>query len=317
MKLEATTGVEPVNGGFANLCLRPLGYVASAALELTPREGAGKGAQRQRRIFPRSRWLAPPQLLLNSRVSLTVAIITLNEAERIERVLKSAPVADELLVLDSGSTDGTVELARSLGARVVEEAWRGYGPQKNRALELARGEWVLSLDADEVVTPELRGAVEAVIAEPADGVDGYSVLRRNWWRDAWVRRGVYGPRKKVRLVRTGAGRWVGGALHETLEVGGRVEALDGFLDHYPYDSVEEFEATSRSYAKLFAEKGLAEGRRSRWWDRQLRPPLHLIKALLLQGGALEGAAGLQLARLGAAEVAMKWRELAKAERDGK
>lgn len=239
---------------------------------------------------------------------LTLAIITCNEEERISRAIASAGDVAEVLVVDSGSTDRTVSIARELGARVIETDWPGYGAQKNRALAAAKQEWVLSIDADEALSPELLDSLRALFRTGPE-LTAYAVRRQNHWRGKRVRFGVYGPQWKTRLVRSGAGQWKGGILHETLEANGKVGQLTGILEHWPYRDVEEFRETSRRYAELFAEKSISEGRRSRWWDRAFRPILHFVKSCLLKGGFLEGKRGLELALLGAQEVAQKWRRL--------
>ena len=239
---------------------------------------------------------------------VTLAIITRNEEERISAVIESAGDVAEVLVLDSGSTDRTVEIARDLGARVEVLDWPGYGAQKNRALQMAQQPWVLSLDADERVGPELLETLGQVFEGGAE-FDGYAVLRRNHWEGRAVRFGVYGPSWKTRLVRRGVGEWVGGILHETLECDGPVGRLSGFLEHFPYRDRGEFEQTAQQYARLFAQKAYSEGRSARWWDVQCRPSLHFIKSYLLKAGMLDGKMGFDLARLGAWEVGLKWTSL--------
>ena len=243
---------------------------------------------------------------------VTLAIITRNEEERISAAIESAGDVAEVLVLDSGSTDRTVEIAHDLGARVEVLDWPGYGAQKNRALQMSQQPWVLSLDADENLGPQL---LQSLIRLFEDGPhhDGYALLRRNHWAGQAVRFGVYGPSWKTRLVRKGAGRWEGGILHETLEIEGQVGRLSGFLEHFPYRDRDEFEQTAQQYAVLFAQKAQQEGRSAHWWDVQLRPSLHFIKSYLLKAGILDGKMGFELARLGAWEVGLKWSSLSKTE----
>lgn len=245
---------------------------------------------------------------------LTLAIITRDEEERISRAIESVGDVAEVLVLDSGSTDKTVSIAESLGARVIQTDWPGYGAQKNRALEMAAQDWVLSIDADEAVSAELRAALEQLFkTEPT--CSAYAVRRQNHWKGHRIRFGTYGPQWKTRLVRKGAAVWEGGILHETLVAKNSVGRLRGVLEHWPYKDEADFQETSQNYATLFAEKSLSEGRRSRWWDRHLRPILHFVKSALLKGGFLEGKRGFRLASLGAKEVAMKWSRLAVLERE--
>ena len=248
------------------------------------------------------------QAIVLAMLPLTLAIITRDEEARISGAIASAGDVAEVLVLDSGSTDRTVEIARGLGARVECVDWPGYGAQKNRALEMATEEWVLSIDADEQLSPELMAEFGALFEEGA-AYDAYAVLRRNHWKGQPVRGGVYGPSWKTRLIRRGTGRWEGGILHETLEAEGSTGRLKGFLEHTPYRDEEDFLHTSENYAVLFAKKAHAAGRVSHWWDRAFRPLLHFVKAYLLKMGFLDGKRGFDLARFGAREVAMKWRSL--------
>lgn len=243
---------------------------------------------------------------------LTLAIITRDEASRISQAITSVGVVAEILVLDSGSTDETVAIARGLGARVEVVDWPGYGAQKNRALEMAQQDWVLSIDADEVLSEDLRSALSSLFEGKMEH-DAYAVLRRNHWQDNPVRGGAYGPSWKTRLVRKGHGRWVGGILHETLSVDSTVGRLSGFLEHTPYRSEEEFQATAINYAELFAEKGLMEGRRARWFDAAVRPILHFVKAYLLKAGFRDGKTGWKLALLESRAVALKWSSLRSAQ----
>ena len=245
---------------------------------------------------------------------LTLAIITCNEEERISRAIASAGSVAEVLVVDSGSTDKTVAVAKGMGSRVIHAEWPGYGPQKNRALEEATENWVLSIDADEAITPELLDSIQELFRQ-GPKLKAYAFQRQNYWRGKRVRFGSYGPQWKTRLIQKGAGSWEGGILHETLETPETVGRLDGMLDHWPYRDEEDFRETSTAYAELFAQKALAEGRRARWWDTLFRPILHFVKSGLLKGGFLEGRRGLQLAFLGACEVAEKWSRLSTLQRE--
>jgi glycosyltransferase involved in cell wall biosynthesis len=243
---------------------------------------------------------------------LTLAIITRDEASRISQAIASVGAVAEILVLDSGSTDETVAIARGLGARVEQVDWPGYGAQKNRALEMAQQDWVLSIDADEVLSEDLRRALQALFKGDIEH-SAYAVLRRNHWQGKPVRGGAYGPCWKNRLVRKSQGRWVGGILHETLSVDSPVGQLSGFLEHTPYRDEEEFRATAADYAALFAKKNLMAGRRARWFDAAVRPILHFVKAYLLKAGFRDGKTGWKLAVLESRAVALKWSSLRSAQ----
>jgi glycosyltransferase involved in cell wall biosynthesis len=239
---------------------------------------------------------------------LTLAIVARDEADRIGRAIASVPGAAEVLVLDSGSTDATVAVAEAAGARVVHTDWPGYGAQKNRAMKMAGQPWVLFLDADEWLDADLLAAVARVLEDPAGGV-GFSVRRRNRYLGRSVRGGCFGPSWKVRLVRTGAGCWKGGMLHESLVCSGPTHRLKGLLEHDPFRNELDWAQTGRHYAALFARQGLEQGRVAHAWDLLLRPPLHFVKSILLRAGFRDGMLGLRLAFWGARDVAWKWQAL--------
>ena len=240
--------------------------------------------------------------------SLTLAVIAKNEADRIADCLRSVPCADELLVLDSGSTDATVSIARDCGARVLETDWPGFVAQKNRALESARGDVVLSLDADERLSPEALQEVERVLAS-RDEAHGWSFPRCSTWLGRPIRHGRWYPDRKVRLVCRGQGHWAGRDPHDRLVVAGVVRRLAGDILHDPYRDFSEHLGTIDRYARLSAESLHAEGRRGHVWDVVARPPLHFVDAYLLRRGFLDGLPGLALAGLGAAHVGLKWSRL--------
>lgn len=237
-------------------------------------------------------------------VPLTLVIITKDEADRLSRVIGSVPFAAEVVVLDSGSSDDTVAVARALGARVVETDWPGFGPQKNRALAHATQPWVLCLDADEWLDAQAADAVRAAVL--ADGPGGYQLRRQNLWCGREVRGGAWGPSLKVRLARREACRWTDAAVHEVLQVDGPIQALSGSLRHDPFRAPGEHLDQIGVYARLFVEESRRVGRSPSLVALLTRPHLHIVKSLLLRGGWRDGGLGVVLAWLGAAEVALKW-----------
>lgn len=235
---------------------------------------------------------------------VTVAILTLNEEDRIEAAIRSASFAHEVLVLDSGSTDRTVPRARALGARVLETDWPGFVAQRMRALDEARCDSVFFLDADETIGRELAAAL-------ADPPPAGRVMRRNHWLGQPIRAGAFGPSRVTRLCRKNGGVWEGEGVHEVLRPTDTVTDLPGVLEHHPYRSLDEHHATIDRYATLFATHST---RRARWWDITLRPPLHFVKSLVLQRGFVDGRAGFSLAWLGSVHVAKKWWRLSRRAR---
>ncbi len=177
-----------------------------------------------------------------------------------DTLLKSVQFADEILVVDSGSTDGTQALCRSHGATVVDHPWMGYSAQKQLALEMAGSDWVLNLDADEVVSEALAKEILTVIGSAPPDVGGFSMPRLSFYLGRWIRHGGWYPDRKVRLVRKGRGHWVGEALHEKLLVDGRVLRLSQPLLHYVYRDISDQLATIDRFSSIAArERGQASG----------------------------------------------------------
>lgn len=239
---------------------------------------------------------------------VSLVVIAMNEEDRLERCLRSVPFADEILVLDSGSRDGTRDVAARCGARVVQTDWPGHVAQKNRALDLARGDWVLSLDADEWLTPVAAASAREALDQPGAAV-GFRFARCSEWQGRPIRHGRWYPDRKVRLVRRDRARWVGDDPHDRLQVTGLVRDLQGDIGHAPYRSFREHLATIDRYAATSARSLHGRGVKARWWDLAFRPPLHFVDAFLLRRGFLDGRRGLALAGLGSAHVALKWGRL--------
>jgi glycosyltransferase involved in cell wall biosynthesis len=227
---------------------------------------------------------------------LSVVIVTRNEEERIRACLESVAWADELIVVDAESEDKTASIARELTDHVIVRPWPGYAAQKNYGLELARATWILSLDADEIVSPALRAEIERAI-EHDGSADGYSVPRRNIFWGRWVRHGGLYPDRQVRLIRRGRGRFTERRVHESVQVDGEVRPLAGHLEHRSYRDVSDFLVRADRYAALAAEDLIARGCRVHAWDFVLRPLGRFVGMYVLEGGFLDGARGFLLAAL--------------------
>ena len=226
--------------------------------------------------------------------SLSVIVITRNEAARLRACLESVAFADEMVVLDCGSTDDTPAIARSMGARVSRsEDWPGFGPQKNRALDLATGEWVLSIDADERVTAPLRQQIEAVLSNPR--FDAYALDRRSSYCGQFMRHSGWRPDRVVRLFRRGSARFSEDLVHESLQVRGPVGRLDGELLH---ESFADFEAVLDKLNR-YSSAGARELHRRGVKGSPGKALGHGIWAFLrtyvLKRGFLDGRLGLALA----------------------
>jgi glycosyltransferase involved in cell wall biosynthesis len=228
--------------------------------------------------------------------SLSVAIITRNEAANLPRTLASARFAREIVVLDSGSTDETVEIAMRTGARLLEEPWKGFARQKNSAIAHTTGDWVLSLDADEEVSPELQREIEALLdGEPA--FSAYSMPRLNHFLGRPLRHGGYWPDPKLRLFRRGVARFEERPVHESMTASCRVGRLKGPLIHRCYPTLGEYIEHMNRYSQMSAEMLAAAGRTSRslpafLWNAFANPVATFAYNYFLRLGFLDGRAGL-------------------------
>ena len=239
---------------------------------------------------------------------LSVAIIACNEAHRIARCLQSVSFADQIVVLDSGSTDDTVAIARGLGADVeVTPDWPGFGPQKNRALARCRYRWVLSIDADEQVSDALAAEILRVLREaPAEAtVAGYWLRRSSRYCGQVIRHGLWGNDRVLRLFERQRGRFTDARVHESLVCDGETRVLEGILVHDSVDSPEDARSKARRYAFLGAEALRARGR-----GGALQGGVHagwsFVRGYLLRAGFLDGRFGLTLARLNAVGTFWKY-----------
>src|SRR5882757_3699544 len=214
------------------------------------------------------------------RSTLSVAIITLNEADNIERTLNSVRFADEIVVVDSGSTDRTVEVARSFGAKVFSEEWKGFALQKNSVIDKCAGTWVLSLDADEELTEELQAEIRAMLeadAETTAQVDGYRLRLRHVFLGRWMRYGGYYPDMKLRLFRrvtsAGIAHFTDRPVHESVSVAGRVETMKKDFLHHGYPNLETYLEHMNRYSTLggglLRRRGRLAGRGRRFFGMWL------------------------------------------------
>jgi glycosyltransferase involved in cell wall biosynthesis len=235
---------------------------------------------------------------------LSVVVITLNEEARLRACLESVAWADEIVVVDAESEDKTIQIAREFTEQVVVRPWPGFATQKNFGLDLARGDWILSLDADEEVSPELREEIARILADPAAG-DGYALPRKNIYWGRWVRHGGLYPDWQTRLFRRGRARFVERDVHESVRVAGRVGRLRGALLHRSYRDMADFLARADRYSTLAAQEWVRSGRPARARDLVLRPVGRFLGMYVLRLGCLDGWRGLLLATLYAYYVGMR------------
>ncbi len=244
------------------------------------------------------------------QVQLSAVIITFNEARNIGRCLDSlAGVADEIVVVDSFSTDETVAICRENGARVLQHPFAGHIEQKNYALGQAHHPWVLSLDADEALSEILR---QSILAAKANWkAEGYSMNRRTNYCGQWINHSGWYPDRKLRLFDKRLGHWGGQNPHDKviMNQGCRVEQLAGDLLHYSYYSVDEHIERVRRYAKMGAQALHNRGKKGSYWKLIFNPPFKFIRNYLLRRGFLDGRAGFTVCRIAALETYWKYREL--------
>jgi glycosyltransferase involved in cell wall biosynthesis len=239
---------------------------------------------------------------------LTVTVITLNEAAHIDACLASAGWADEILVVDSGSTDNTVTIAEKRGARVIVRDWPGYSTQKNFAAGQATHDWILSIDADERVTPALADEIRRTLAaEPA--VPGYRMPRVTWYLGRWIRTTDWYPDYQLRLYDRRRARWNERRVHESVTADGRAGQLHHDLEHYAYRDVAHHHQTMERYTRLAAEEMRAGGRRAGAFDLVVHPFAAFVRNYVLRGGIRDGMPGFIVSVMNAYYVFLKFARL--------
>jgi glycosyltransferase involved in cell wall biosynthesis len=242
--------------------------------------------------------------------TLSVAIITKNEEANLQRTLASVRWADELVVVDCGSTDRTVEIARECGARVVVEEWRGFGRQKNFAVEQCSSDWVLSLDADEEVSAALAQEIQDLLSG-GPAADAYFLPRRNLFLSRWIKHGGYYPDPKLRLFRKGTAWFEESAVHETLRYNGTTRTLQGDLIHHAYPTLESYIEHMNRYSTLGAAQAAKKGKHSGsmlafLWNVLLNPAATFLYNYIFRCGFLDGREGLLLHLYHSAYVSWKY-----------
>jgi glycosyltransferase involved in cell wall biosynthesis len=239
---------------------------------------------------------------------LSVTIITLNEADHISAAIDSAAWADEVIVVDAGSTDGTVDIARAKGVQVEHRDWSGWIDQKNFAATLASHDWIFSLDADERITPALAQEVRARLAtEPPHR--GYRVPRVTFHLGRWVRTTDFYPDFQTRLYDRRAARWRGRYVHESVGVDGPVGQLQQELQHYSYRDLRDHLDRINAYTTLAARQMHEGGRRASIADLVVHPPAAFLRNYVLRRGFLDGGVGLTLSAVNAYSVFLKFAKL--------
>lgn len=240
---------------------------------------------------------------------ITATIIAFNEADNIRKACESVAWADEILVVDSESTDKTRELAADYGARVVVNPWLGFSQQKQFAVDQATHDWIFSLDADERLSTELRASIDEVRRrDDRDLADGYRVARRAFYMNRWIRGGGWYPDYQLRLFNRTRGHWRDRVIHESvvMDEGSRIDTLPGDLLHFSMRDPEHHrQMIEQRYAPLGAEQMFREGKRTSALQSSVAGPAAFIRSFILKGGFRDGRAGLTIARMAAYHASLK------------
>jgi len=238
-------------------------------------------------------------------MKITATIITLNEERNIARAIESLRCSDEILIVDSGSVDRTVELAEKLGARVIEAGWRGFAGQKNWAAEQASHDWILSLDADEALSEALEAEIWNV-KKSGPRYDAYTMPRQARYLGRWILHSGWYPDRKIRLYDRRKAKWVGDFVHESVQVDGHLGHLESNLLHFTCDSLSEHLRTLDRYTTLAAQELVSRRMKIPLSKVILDPAWTFVKTYFLQRGFLDGLEGLTIAYMAAFYVFLKY-----------
>jgi len=238
-------------------------------------------------------------------MKISATIVTLNEEHNIARAIESLRCVDEIVVVDSGSKDSTCETAVRLGARVVNEPWRGYAAQKNFAASIAANDWILSIDADEALSEELEAEI-LLVKKEGPRFDGYSMPRLAQYLGRWIQHGGWYPDRKVRLYRRDKAAWHGQYVHESVQVSGSRGELNGKLHHFTCDSLSAHLRTLDRYTTLAAEELRSRGTRVGWPRLILDPPWTFVRTFVIRRGFMDGIHGFVIAWMAALYTFLKY-----------
>jgi glycosyltransferase involved in cell wall biosynthesis len=253
---------------------------------------------------------------MTAKIPLSVAIITKNEGENLPGCLKSVFFAAQIVVVDSGSTDDTVRIAREVGCQVFTRDWEGFGVQKQYAIDRCTQPWILVLDADERIPPGTAAAIREIVTREAGEGDpaGYTFPRRNYFQGRWIRHNGWWPDRILRLFQRGKGRMTPARVHEGLEVSGPVAALQDPIDHFTESRLSAVLQKIDRYSTLGALEAYEEGKRSTVWSAFFRAGFTFFQGYFLRLGMFDGVQGLTLAMTDSVNKFFKYAKLSELSR---
>jgi len=240
---------------------------------------------------------------------ISATVITFNEEQNIRDCLESIAWVDEIIVIDAFSTDTTVAICRQYTDNVLQRQWPGHVLQKQFALEQARGQWILSLDADERLSPEAAAEIRQKAVDGGSAADGFMFPRQSFYLGRWIRHGGWYPDRKLRLVRRGRGRWTGDDPHDKLVVEGTTEQCSGKIYHYVYRDIAQQLKTVDSFSRITAAQWRREGMPARVLPMVVKPPLKFLETYVWKRGFLDGMPGFIIAMISSYYVFLKYAKL--------
>ena len=252
---------------------------------------------------------------MNEKIPLSVAIIAKNEAQNLPACLESVGFAEQIVVVDSGSADETAQIAQNFGCQVYNELWRGFGAQKQFAIDRCTHSWVLLLDADERVPPATASVIKTIVDSDSEEAAGYSFPRKNFFQGRWIRH-LWGGDRVVRLFRKNRGRMTQARVHEAVEVSGPVKALDAPLEHFTESSLSKLLLKMDHYTTLGAQEAFEKGKRASAWGAAGVAFFAFLQSYLLKRGFLDGVQGLTLSVAESVSRFFKYAKLSELSRKG-
>lgn len=230
-----------------------------------------------------------------TKIPLSVAIITKNEEKNIRACLESVVFADQIVVVDSGSTDATLTIAAEFDCDIYREGWRGFGRQKQMAIDRCQKPWVLVLDADERIPSETAQLIKEIVLSSDSKTAGFAFPRKNYFQGRWIKHAGWWPDRVLRLFRRDAGRMTDAAVHEAVEVRGAVKNLDAVIEHYTESGLDKILQKIDRYSTLGAQEAFASGRKATPYAAFFRAALTFLQDYFFRLGILDGRQGLTLA----------------------